>query len=135
VIDNLVLPAKDTFAFASFIEASGDRDGRDLQIGSVGGGNHFVEIQAVEEIHDGGTAHAWGFLFSSKVLRAAVPASRNMRVNCRPSAVPARARRNAERSIRGLSRANIARNSSIASGARRLAASNPRSRRPFLAAR
>jgi tRNA-splicing ligase RtcB len=57
---NGVLPAKDTFAFASFIQASGNRDGRDLQIGSVGGGNHFVEVQAVDEIHDGATAHSWG---------------------------------------------------------------------------
>lgn len=57
---NGVLPAKDVFAFKSFIQASGNRDGRDLQIGSVGGGNHFVEVQAVEEIHDGGAAHAWG---------------------------------------------------------------------------
>jgi tRNA-splicing ligase RtcB len=55
-----VLPARGTFAFDRFIRASGARDGRDAQIGSVGGGNHFVEIQAVEEIFDGGTAHAWG---------------------------------------------------------------------------
>lgn len=33
---------------------------RDNQIGSIGGGNHFVEIQRVERILDGGTAHAWG---------------------------------------------------------------------------
>ncbi len=34
---------------------------RDSQIGSIGGGNHFVEIQRVEKILDGPTAHAWGF--------------------------------------------------------------------------
>ena len=34
---------------------------RDSQIGSIGGGNHFVEIQRVEKILDGTTAHAWGF--------------------------------------------------------------------------
>ena len=34
---------------------------RDSQIGSIGGGNHFVEIQRVEKILDGATAHAWGF--------------------------------------------------------------------------
>jgi len=33
---------------------------RDSQIGSIGGGNHFVEVQAVEKILDGTAAHAWG---------------------------------------------------------------------------
>lgn len=33
---------------------------RDSQIGSIGGGNHFVEIQRVEKILDGTVAHAWG---------------------------------------------------------------------------
>lgn len=33
---------------------------RDAQIGSIGGGNHFVELQRVEKILDGATAHAWG---------------------------------------------------------------------------
>jgi tRNA-splicing ligase RtcB len=37
-----------------------DRMSRDTQIGSIGGGNHFVEIQRVEKIHDGAVAHAWG---------------------------------------------------------------------------
>lgn len=32
----------------------------DDQIGSVGGGNHFVELQRVAEIFDGQTASAWG---------------------------------------------------------------------------
>lgn len=32
----------------------------DDQIGSIGGGNHFVEAQRVAEIYDGGTANAWG---------------------------------------------------------------------------
>ncbi len=32
----------------------------DGQIGSIGGGNHFVEIQRVARILDGATAHAWG---------------------------------------------------------------------------
>lgn len=34
---------------------------RDSQIGSIGGGNHFVEIQRIEQVLEGGTAHAWGF--------------------------------------------------------------------------
>lgn len=33
---------------------------RDGQIGSIGGGNHFVEIQFVDKILDRATAHAWG---------------------------------------------------------------------------
>jgi len=33
---------------------------RDDQIGSIGGGNHFVEIQVIDKILDGTTAHAWG---------------------------------------------------------------------------
>jgi tRNA-splicing ligase RtcB len=33
---------------------------RDGQIGSIGGGNHFVEVQRVARIIDGATAHAWG---------------------------------------------------------------------------
>lgn len=33
---------------------------RDSQIGSIGGGNHFVEIQRVETILDGPTAYGWG---------------------------------------------------------------------------
>ncbi len=37
-----------------------DRLSRDSQIGSIGGGNHFVELQRVERILDGATAHAWG---------------------------------------------------------------------------
>ncbi len=55
-----VLPAAGTFAFADYIKSSGNEDGRDPQIGSVGGGNHFVELQSVDEVCDGPTAHAWG---------------------------------------------------------------------------
>jgi tRNA-splicing ligase RtcB len=54
------LPARDTFNFRDYIRGSGLTDGRDAHLGSVGGGNHFVEIQAVEEIFEGATAHAWG---------------------------------------------------------------------------
>ncbi|GKS14891.1 RNA-splicing ligase RtcB [Paenibacillus chitinolyticus] len=32
----------------------------DSQIGSIGGGNHFVEIQVVREIKNSSVAHAWG---------------------------------------------------------------------------
>lgn len=48
------------FGFEGFVRSSGRIDGRDPQIGSVGGGNHFVELQSVEELLDGGVAHRWG---------------------------------------------------------------------------
>jgi tRNA-splicing ligase RtcB len=54
------LPARGIFSFADYVRGSGAADGRDSHLGSVGGGNHFVEIQAVEEVLDGATAHAWG---------------------------------------------------------------------------
>lgn len=57
-----VLPAQGTFAFDDYIASSGASDGRDSQIGSIGGGNHFVEIQVIDEILDGTTAHAWGII-------------------------------------------------------------------------
>ena len=57
---NGALSAKGTFAFDAYIQSSGRSDGRDIQIGSVGGGNHFVEIQAVDELVDGATARAFG---------------------------------------------------------------------------
>jgi tRNA-splicing ligase RtcB len=55
-----VLPARDIFSFADYVAGSGAIDSRDPQIGSIGGGNHFVELQVVDEILDGATAHAWG---------------------------------------------------------------------------
>jgi len=48
------------FGFESFIEASGRVDGRDPQIGCVGGGNHFVELQRIDALFDGHAARAWG---------------------------------------------------------------------------
>jgi len=33
---------------------------RDSQIGSIGGGNHFVELQVVKKIHNRTMAHHWG---------------------------------------------------------------------------
>lgn len=55
-----VLPTKNTFAFGDFINSASSTAGYDSQIGSVGGGNHFVEIQSVTELFNGATAHAWG---------------------------------------------------------------------------
>lgn len=37
-----------------------DRVMRDSSIGSIGGGNHFVEIQVVDKIHNASAAHAFG---------------------------------------------------------------------------
>jgi tRNA-splicing ligase RtcB len=45
-----------------------DRISRDSQIGSIGGGNHFVEIQRVERIIDGSIAHAWGLKANAIVV-------------------------------------------------------------------
>ncbi len=53
------LRADTTFGLNDFLGPS-DRLSRDSQIGSIGGGNHFVEIQYVKKIIDGTTAHAWG---------------------------------------------------------------------------
>jgi len=65
-----VLPARGVFAFADYIASSGAVDSRDSQIGSIGGGNHFVEVQAIEEIHDGAIAHAWGVTAGSIAIMA-----------------------------------------------------------------
>lgn len=54
------LSADETFAFADYIVASGRSDGHDSQIGSIGGGNHFVELQVIEDVLDHHAAHAWG---------------------------------------------------------------------------
>jgi tRNA-splicing ligase RtcB len=45
-----------------------DRISRDNQIGSIGGGNHFVEIQRIERIIDGAVAHAWGLKVGAIVI-------------------------------------------------------------------
>ena len=54
------LATDDVFALDDFIKGSGQAFSRDGQIGSIGGGNHFVEVQRVEETFDGATARAWG---------------------------------------------------------------------------
>jgi tRNA-splicing ligase RtcB len=53
-------PTRRLFGFEGFIRSSGNIDGRDPQIGCVGGGNHFVEIQRIDALLDGHTARAWG---------------------------------------------------------------------------
>lgn len=54
------LPTRGLFGFEAFVRSSGNVDGRDPQIGCVGGGNHFVELQEVERIFDGASARAMG---------------------------------------------------------------------------
>ncbi|MBK06674.1 MAG: RNA-splicing ligase RtcB [Deltaproteobacteria bacterium] len=46
--------------FADYIEAAGGQKSYDSQIGSIGGGNHFVEFQIVEECFDTYTSRQWG---------------------------------------------------------------------------
>ncbi len=65
-----VLPARGTFAFDAYIQSSGRSDGRDIQIGSVGGGNHFVELQVVDELIDGGTARSFGLAKNAVTIMA-----------------------------------------------------------------
>jgi tRNA-splicing ligase RtcB len=59
VEQNGSLRAERVFGLDDFMGPVG-RASRDSQIGSIGGGNHFVEVQRVERILDGPTAHAWG---------------------------------------------------------------------------
>jgi tRNA-splicing ligase RtcB (3'-phosphate/5'-hydroxy nucleic acid ligase) len=51
--------ASQVFGLEDFLGRK-DEFSRDSQIGSIGGGNHFVEIQRVEKILDRGIAHTWG---------------------------------------------------------------------------
>src|SRR5262249_17805988 len=64
------LQTRATFAFDAWIKGSGASDARDIQIGSVGGGNHFVELQAVEEILDGPSAYAFGLARDAVTIMA-----------------------------------------------------------------
>lgn len=47
-----------------------EREGvvRDSQIGSIGGGNHFVELQWVSRVASGAAAHAWGLTEGTVVV-------------------------------------------------------------------
>lgn len=49
-------------AFAEYVNGAttGSEASYDAHIGSLGGGNHFAEIQVVEEVFDKQTAYAWG---------------------------------------------------------------------------
>lgn len=52
------LKANDTEGLEDFI-GNYDQLTYDDQIGTIGGGNHFLEVQRVAEIYDGQTANAW----------------------------------------------------------------------------
>ncbi|MGR8935464.1 MAG: RtcB family protein [Gammaproteobacteria bacterium] len=52
--------ADSVFGHEEYLYGSGSDFTYDAQIGSIGGGNHFVEIQRIDEIYDAGTALAWG---------------------------------------------------------------------------
>ncbi|GGC30818.1 hypothetical protein GCM10007207_15420 [Asaia siamensis] len=49
----------DTWMFDDFIRGAGGET-RDSALGSIGGGNHFVEFQEVSTIMDARTAYQWG---------------------------------------------------------------------------
>lgn len=51
-----------------YITGSGNEFTFDDQIGSIGGGNHFVEMQRVEEIFDPSVAYRWGLKKDSIVI-------------------------------------------------------------------
>lgn len=61
-------PTRGLFGFDDFVRSSGRADGRDAQIGSVGGGNHFVELQRADELLDPDTARRWGVTRGSLMI-------------------------------------------------------------------
>jgi tRNA-splicing ligase RtcB (3'-phosphate/5'-hydroxy nucleic acid ligase) len=63
----------DVHLFADFIKGSAAAKTeftRDDQTGSIGGGNHFVEIQQVAAVSDGATARRWGLVPGTVTIMA-----------------------------------------------------------------
>ncbi len=60
-------PTTTADAFRDWINSAGGTS-YDSIIGSVGGGNHFAEIQYVSAVHDRQAAYAWGFGLGQVVL-------------------------------------------------------------------
>ncbi|GAA3260420.1 RtcB family protein [Dactylosporangium siamense] len=60
-------PAASAEGFRDWI-TSGGGTSFDSIIGSVGGGNHFAELQYVSQVHDGAAAYAWGLAPGRVVL-------------------------------------------------------------------
>lgn len=52
-------PTTDLWMFADYVRGSGGIS-RDAAIGTIGGGNHFCELQVVDECLDRATCNAWG---------------------------------------------------------------------------
>ncbi|GAA3573136.1 RtcB family protein [Nonomuraea rosea] len=72
-LDRMHAPAHPTGtaeAFADWITSAGGTTAasHDSLIGSIGGGNHFAELQYVAHIHDPAAAYAWGLTAGSVVL-------------------------------------------------------------------
>lgn len=63
-------PVATAEAFRDWINSGGTAGGTsyDSIIGSVGGGNHFAEIQYVAKVHDGAAAYGWGLAPGRVVL-------------------------------------------------------------------
>lgn len=64
-------PAASAEGFRDWITSGGSGGAGtsyDSIIGSVGGGNHFAELQYVSEVHDGAAAYAWGLVPGRVVL-------------------------------------------------------------------
>ena len=60
-------PVESAEDFRDWINSGGGTS-YDSIIGSVGGGNHFAELQYVSAVHDGPTAYAWGLVPGRVVL-------------------------------------------------------------------
>jgi tRNA-splicing ligase RtcB len=60
-------PVRSADAFRDWITSGGGTSYGSI-IGSVGGGNHFAELQYVSAVHDGPAAYAWGLAPGRVVL-------------------------------------------------------------------
>ena len=60
-------PVVSASGFRDWIASAGGTS-YDSIIGSIGGGNHFAEVQYVSTVHDGAAAHAWGLVPGRVVL-------------------------------------------------------------------
>ena len=61
-------PGRAAEAFRDWIDSGRAATSYDSIIGSVGGGNHFAELQYVSQVHDGAAAYAWGLAPGRVVL-------------------------------------------------------------------
>jgi tRNA-splicing ligase RtcB len=66
-IHGAAYPTTTAEPFRDWIDSAGGTS-YDSIIGSVGGGNHFAELQYVAEVHDRQAAYAWGFSPGQVVL-------------------------------------------------------------------